>query len=223
MITSLATDRSNGISDMNYEQIVEFVGNFFESHDPIGTHLVYRYPFRKRFEHCQRCAMWAARIAQAEGVDVELVKISSLFHDIGKAVSAEEGHGDIGATICDEYLASIGYDESRRSRIVYIVRNHNRHSQPAASREEEVVRDADLLDEVGAITILWDTMACAGGKDPSYNKARDKIASGLARLKAELPGHLYTLTARRTVEDRISFVENFLKNLDYELGLRESV
>ncbi len=208
---------------MNYEQTVGFVRDFFESHDPIGTHLVHRYSFRKRFEHCQRCATWAERIARAEGVDVELVKISSLFHDIGKAVSSEEGHADVGAAICDQYLASVGYDETRRSRIVDIVRNHNRHSQPAASREEEVVRDADLLDEVGAITVLWDAMASAGEKDPSYGKARDRIASGLMRLKTELPGHLNTLTARKIAEDRTLLVEKFIKDLDYELGTSDSV
>ncbi len=208
---------------MDYEKAAGFVRDFFESHDPIGTHLVYRYPFRKRFEHCQRCATWAERIARVEGVDVELVKISSLFHDIGKALSTEERHAHLGAAICDEYLASIGYDETRRSRIVDIVRNHNRHTIPAASREEEVVRDADLLDEVGAITILWDAMACAGEQDPSYGKARDRIASGLMRLKTELPGHLSTETARKIAEESTQLVENFVKHLDYELGLRDSV
>jgi|WetSurMetagenome_2_1015567.scaffolds.fasta_scaffold106947_3 uncharacterized protein len=204
---------------MNYEQTVAFVRDFFDSHDAID----YRHPFRKRFEHCLRCAIWAERIAQAEGVDIELVKISALFHDIGQAVSPREGHGDRGAAICEEYLTSIGYDEIRRSRIAYIVRNHSQHSQPATSREEEVVRDSDLLDEVGAITILWDVMACARDEDPSYRKARDRIDSGLTRLKIELSGHLSTTTARKFAESRLLLVENFIRNLDYELGMRENI
>jgi uncharacterized protein len=211
------------INVMNYEIAEEFVRNFFGSHNPVGTSLDRQYIFRKRFEHCIRCVMWATRISKVEGADIELVSISALFHDIGKAITGDVSHGDVGATICDEYLASIGYDQIQRSKIVYIVRNHSRHTQPAVSLEENIVRDADLLDEVGAITILWDAMACAGAKDPSYIKARDKISSGLIRLKTELPGHLYTTTARTIAEDRISFVETFLKNLDYELGLSEII
>jgi len=211
---------------MDYAQMVKFVKGFFESHDPIATGLesVYRYPFRRRFEHCFRCSIWAKRIALAEGADVELTEISALFHDIGKSVSKPgQNHGQVGAKICDEYLASIGYDDERRARVVSIVRYHSRLAQKkTASLEGKIVSDADLLDEVGAITVLWDTMACATRDDsPSYEKAYDRIAGGLTRLKTELPGRLHTPMAREIVAGRMKFVETFLKNLDYELGRSE--
>ncbi len=210
---------------MDYNKMVAYVKDFFESHDAIGTELSYRYPFRRRFEHCLRCSVWARRLALVESADVELVEISALFHDIGKAVSrSEESHGEIGAKICDDYLASIGYDDTRRVKIVGIVRNHSQHAQGSdASLEEKIVSDADILDEVGAITILWDTMACAvKDDDPSYDKVHDRIHQALTNMKANLPRELlHTHAARRILKGRLSFVENFLKNLAYELGRSE--
>jgi uncharacterized protein len=208
---------------MDYEQMMAFVKDFFESHDPIGTGLAQQYPFRRRFEHSLRCAKCARQIAVAECADEELVVISALFHDIGKAVSRpEENHGEIGAKICNEYLTSVGYDDEKRTKIVRIVRDHSQHAPNADdSLEEKIVSDADLLDEVGAITVLWDAMACATRDDtPSYDKVYDRIENALARLKTNHPAP-HTLTARHILTDRLSVIENFLKNLGYELGRSE--
>jgi putative nucleotidyltransferase with HDIG domain len=206
---------------MNYEHAVEFVRSFFASHDPIATELAVRYPFRRRFEHCLRCSIWARRIAFAEGADVEIAETSALFHDIGKAVAAPaQNHGEVGAQVCDEYLSSIGYDKSKRAQIVQIVLSHSKHECAGdASLEAAVVSDADLLDETGAIMILWDAMACAGEDAPSYDKACDRIMRAYSKLKVELPDRLFTPTARQIFRERLLLIDTFLKNLMYELGL----
>jgi putative nucleotidyltransferase with HDIG domain len=210
--------------ERKYEQMVEFVKGVFESHDPIGTELTKRFPFRRRFEHCLRCSIWARRIALTEGADAELTEISALFHDIGKAMDkTPQGHREVGAQICDDYLTSISYDKSRRARVVQIVRNHSTHGHERdASLEAKVVSDADLLDETGAITVLWDAMACAGEDAPSYEKAYDRITRAYTRLKVELPDRLHTPAARQILIARLSFIHNFLKNLEYEFGRSET-
>lgn len=111
----------------DYQQMVEFVKSYFDSHDPLGTELSTRFPFRRRFDHCLRCSIWARRIALSENANVETVMISALFHDIGKSVGGEiaQNHGDVGAQICDNYFKSIAYDKDRRDIIVRIVRNHS--------------------------------------------------------------------------------------------------
>jgi putative nucleotidyltransferase with HDIG domain len=207
----------------NYEQIVQFVKDFFESHDPIGTELTMQFPFRRRFEHCLRCSIWARRIALAEGADVEITEISALFHDIGKSIDkTAQSHGEIGTQICDDYLSSIGYDKNKCAQIVQLVESHGRHGHESdASLEAKVVSDADLLDETGAITVLWDAMACAGEDAPSYEKACDRITRTYTKLKVELPDRLHTPTARQILMERLLFINTFLKNLEYELGRSE--
>jgi len=210
--------------EKEYPQMIEFVKNFIESHDPIGTGLVIRFPFRRRFEHCLRCSKWARRIAVAEGADIEICVIGALFHDIGKSVDNTQNHGAVGAEICEEYLKSIGFDIYKTMKIVEIVRNHSSHIRESdTSLESKVVSDSDLLDETGAVTVLWDAMACAGEDAPSYEKACDRIASAYARLKVDLPDKLHTATARQILKGRLDFISDFLRNLEYELGHSENV
>jgi HD superfamily phosphodiesterase len=153
--------------------------------------------------------------------------ISALFHDIGKSVEGElaQNHGEVGAQICDDYLKSIAYDKDRREIIVRIVRNHSNHDLGrSASLETKIVSDADLLDETGAIMILWDAMASAGEDAPSYEKAYEHIKWGYTRLKDELPHRpLHTVTARQILSGRLFFMDTFLKNLEYELGRSETL
>ena len=210
---------------MNDRSMLEFVRGFIESHDPLGSKLTNRFPFRRLFGHCCRCSVWARRIALAEGADVEIAEVSALFHDIGKSADqTAEGHAEVGAGLCENYLTSAGYDAGKRTQIVGIVRHHIRHAhEPDASLEAKVESDADLLDETGAITVLWDAMACAGEESPSYEKACDRIARAYEDLKAKSPDCLHTRTARQILAGRLSCMGVFLKNLEYELGRRETV
>ena len=212
------------VNNMDYEQMVEFVKDYFESHDALGTQLTYRYPFRRRFDHCLRCSIWAHRIAATEGADPEIIRISALFHDIGKSVDfATEGHGQVGAKICSGYLSSISYDQNRSAKLVQIIRNHDEYAvESNASLEAKVVSDADLLDETGAITVLWDAMACAGEDAPSYEKAFDRITGACERIKDKLPDRIHTQTARQILRERLSFLDTFPKNLEDELGRNET-
>jgi len=213
------------VNNQNYQQMIEFVKDYFDSHDPIGTELSFRYPFRRRFDHCLRVMKWAHRIALAENADVDITQISALFHDIGKSVdSTKEDHGEVGAQICEDYLKSISYDRSRGTKIVQIVRAHINHAnENDASLEAKVVSDSDLLDETGAIMILWDAMATAGKEAPSYDKAFKRIKAAHERLRINTPDRIHTETAKDILFEHLAFIDTFLKNLEYELGHGDSI
>jgi putative nucleotidyltransferase with HDIG domain len=206
-----------------HEEMLEFVKGFIESHDPIGTNLKKRFPFRKLFGHCLRCSHWARRLAAAEGAESEIAEVSALFHDIGKSVDdTVEGHAEAGAKICEDYLSSIGFDEGKRDRIVRIVRLHIEHCRGEEnSLEARVESDADLLDETGAITVLWDAMAEGAEPNCSYDSAFERIAAESKRMNALALDMYHTRTAREIAAGRRAFLASFVSNLAYELGLAE--
>jgi len=205
------------------ERISELVKEYIESHDPIGTKLGARFPFRRLYGHCVRCATWARRLAVAEGADVEVAEISALFHDVGKAVdSTVQGHAEVGADVCNEVLTSVGFDEEKKHRIVAIVRNHIHHaSDDQASLEARVESDADLLDEVGALTVLWDAMAEGTASDCSYATAFERIAQAAEHLSSKGDNAYHTQSAKRIFNERTGFLQLFVDNLGYELGRTE--
>jgi uncharacterized protein len=210
----------------DHQQMVKFVNSYFDSHDPLVTELSTRFPFRRRFDHCLRCSIWARRIALVENADADITIISALFHDIGKSVGGEtaQNHGEVGAQICDDYLNSVAYNRRKIAKITKIIRSHSNHANESdASLEAKVVSDADLIDETGATAVLWDAMACAREDAPSYEKVCDRTKMYYAKLKGTLPNRLHTTTAKQILSGRFLFVDTFLKNLEYELGRSETV
>jgi uncharacterized protein len=207
------------------QDILDFAKGFIESHDPLGTKLKTRFPFRRLYEHGVRCAHWARRIALVEGADLEIAQISALLHDIGKSVdNTREGHARTGAGICDTFLGSIGFDPAKRARIVDIVRDHIHHARwHDASLEARIQSDADLLDEVGAMTVLWDAMDEGTRPDCSYETAYERIAGVCRNHQHDGNTSYHTETARRFVHARTRFLQHFVDNLAYELGHSELV
>jgi putative nucleotidyltransferase with HDIG domain len=208
---------------MNRQETVEFVRSYFDTHDPVATDLSHRYPFRRRFDHCLGCSIWARKVAVAERANAELAEIAALFHDIGKATSdTNRDHGQLGAVIRADYLRSIQYEDSGSALIVDIVSRHSRHGSEAnATLEDRIVSDADLLDETGSIAILWDAMACALEPDPSYEKAYERSLRMTAPLMTSLPQRLHTSTGKRIAQRRFAVVNGFLQSLESELGRGE--
>jgi uncharacterized protein len=206
---------------MTVEEMIAYVRQFIEEHDPIATKLAKRFPFRRLFDHCTRTLRWAQRIQEREGGDREIVEIAALFHDAGKCVdNTLEGHARAGAAICERYLVSQGFDPDKRARIVYIVRNHVHSMRDVPlSLEAQIVRDADLLDEVGALTVLWDAMAAGAEEPQSYTIAHQRIRAAYERLKARALCSLETETGRQFYRKRLDFLGQFVRELEYELGL----
>ncbi|MEW6228845.1 MAG: HD domain-containing protein [Bacillota bacterium] len=195
-----------------YDEIVQYVRTV--------TRLSERFsqPFRDRFEHTMRVYAWARRIQRVEGGDLEIISLAVLFHDVGWD---EHGpHAEISAAIAEEYLTNASFPEEKIERIASIVRNHSSKSRVVAalSLEDQIVMDADLLDEVGAISIAWDCMATAYEENPTYQKAYERIRRYFEKSK-ERGTLLKTNAGRRFYQERLEFIQNFMANFEYELGL----
>ena len=203
------------------EKMLNFVKDFIESHDAIGTKLQRRFPFRSLYDHCFRCCKWAQRINEFEGGDPEVTQISALFHDVGKcADNTVQGHAEAGARICGEYLDSIGFDANKRDRITRIVRLHIEHCSGEESSVEGIIEsDADPLDETGAMTVLWDCMAVGAEDQQSYQIAYDRVRGAFETLQTKTRSSFHTATGWRFFEERREFLGDFVANLEFELGI----
>ena len=84
--------------------------------------------------------------------------------------------------------------------------------------EAKIESDADLLDECGAMTVLWDCMAIGAQDQQSYQAAYERIKQHYEKLSKSKPA-LLTETGRRFLNDRVAFLGQFLENLELELGM----
>ena len=88
--------------------------------------------------------------------------------------------------------------------------------QGSLSIECKVVMDAIILDEIGAISVLWDAMAVAVTDEATYKKAYYRIKNFYRINRAKIR-HLKTDVAKKEFEHRLKTIEDFLAELEREL------
>lgn len=106
--------------------------------------------------HIERVWKTAKTLSNQENVDSFVVEMSALLHDIADS-KFHNGDENIGPKRASEFLESLGIDNDRIQKIVFIIANMSFKGGKTApvtkSLEFEVVQDADRLDALGAIGI----------------------------------------------------------------------
>ena len=173
--------------------------------------------------HVQRVCRLAARIAQEEGVDPWLAAMAATIHDVGR-VSPGPGseHGLRSATMAAPLLAELGLGDEEQTAVLHAVRWHNsgRSDTPLLC----VLRDADMLDGMGAIGLMralmsknmlppYDSEALFDG-EPHRPPA---CVADQVRFQMEWIAWMNTGTGRRLATSRHAFMQLFADQIRAEI------
>ncbi len=203
-----------------HEDMICYVKDFFEKHDEYVTDLPEKLPFRSRFKHVMRVYGWAERILAAEtGADAEVVLIAAIFHDIGKGVDKNRPHALVSAEMCRHYLQEKNYQPDFIERVCSAIRNHSSKSNTDIPMpiEDSILIDADMLDESGALSVLWDSMTVALEKDPSYDKVYKRTIQNYIKSSRSI-SLFRTSAGKKYYCERIQFIKSFADSLEYEFA-----
>jgi len=107
--------------------------------------------------HIQRVFKNTLLIAKDEKVDVLVVSLGALLHDIADA-KFNDGDETVGPKMASKFLQSLEVDKKIVDHVVKIIENISYKSSLDSkklftSKELQVVQDADRLDAIGAIGI----------------------------------------------------------------------
>jgi uncharacterized protein len=106
--------------------------------------------------HIYRVWQTAKTIAKEEHVDVFIVELAALLHDIADS-KFHDGDEEVGPNKAGAFLHTIGVAEETIEHVQQIIRNMSFKASFGKltfhSKELEVVQDADRLDAIGAIGI----------------------------------------------------------------------
>lgn len=179
--------------------------------------------------HIERVWKNARKIAASETVNLLIVELGALLHDIADA-KFHDGDENIGPTKARNFLASEGTDESIINEVEMIIRHISfkggNFNKTYTSKELDVVQDADRLDALGAIGIAR-AFQYGGFKNREiYNPGipADLSMDKEAYKKSTAPtiNHFYekllllkdrmnTNTGKQMAEERHSFMEQYLE------------
>ena len=107
--------------------------------------------------HTERVFKTAKKIAQEEDVDLLIVQLAALLHDIADP-KFHNGDEEIGPKMASDFLRSQKVADENIEHVSNIIRymsfkNSLDNSTSFSSKELQVVQDADRLDAIGAIGI----------------------------------------------------------------------
>lgn len=180
--------------------------------------------------HIERVYKNSLLIAKSEKVDVFVVSLGALLHDIADS-KFHNGDDNIGPRIAREFLFKLNVDSIIIEHVIKIIENisYNKSLEGSlafTSKELEVVQDADRLDAIGAIGIAR-CFNYGGFKnralynpdiEPNLNMSKDEYKASTAPTINHfyeklllLKDRMNTKTGKKTALERHAFMELYLK------------
>ena len=179
--------------------------------------------------HIERVWRNAKLIAQSEDVDVEIVEIAALLHDIADS-KFNNGDEKIGPKKALDFLIDQDADYRIIDHVISIIENVSfkggSQKRTFNSIELDVVQDADRLDAIGAIGIAR-TFNYGGFKNreiynpeikPDLNMTKEQYKTSTAPTVNHfyeklllLKDTMNTTTGKELAENRHKFMEQYLE------------
>ena len=179
--------------------------------------------------HIERVWKNARKIAATESVNLLIVELGALLHDIADA-KFHDGDENIGPAKARNFLASVGTDESIIYEVEMIIRHISfkggNFNKTYTSKELDVVQDADRLDALGAIGIAR-AFQYGGFKNreiynpgipadltmdkETYKKSTAPTINHFYEKLLLLKDRMNTNTGKQMAADRHSFMEQYLE------------
>lgn len=179
--------------------------------------------------HIERVFKTSKTIAESEEVDVFIVSLGALLHDIADS-KFHNGDETVGPKVARNFLESLQLEKDIINHVVLIIENISfkggNTEQKFTSPELNVIQDADRLDAIGAIGIAR-CFNYGGFKDrtlydpeiaPNLNMTKEEYKNSTAPTINHfyeklllLKDRMNTETGREMAEKRHLFMESFLK------------
>jgi len=170
---------------------------------------------RDKFSHQQRLYQLAKRLAEGQAYDDDVLFAAAWLHDLGVFI----GHRpeDVDKLAAWDHIAyanrqapgilrQLGFPETRIPAVLEAIRTHLPSGTPTTF-EGTLLRDADLLEQLGAVAILRTVSKV--GRDTRFTVYADALGT-LRKNLEQLPGLLRLAAAQRLAAPRVEILRAFL-------------
>jgi uncharacterized protein len=198
------------------------------------------------FDHVIRVYNLAIYLTKGENVDLEIIKLGALLHDIAGKKELDDSSGSTdhaieGAKMAKTILKKLRYSEEKIKHIENCIISHRyRTNNRPQTQEAKIIFDADKLETVGAIGIARAFVWVGRNNAHIYRKlnpekyAKENLGGSFnGRIKDKtkhspqlnwetkdkhILKYLYTDKAKKIAEKRIDFTREFFKKLENEIN-----
>jgi uncharacterized protein len=177
----------------------------------------------EKYGHQPRLYAVTLEVGQGHRYDDDIVFAAAWLHDLGVFIGhrpedpkALKGWDNTAYAMAQapQLLDDFGFPAAKREAVIEAIRTHQPSKLPL-TMEGEILRDSDILEQLGSIGIL--RTVCKVGRDsrfPDFTSAVEALRNALASL----PGQIHLGSTRALAEPRIELLESFLSHLSIEAG-----
>ncbi len=174
-----------------------------------------------KFSHQDRLYRMAKQLAEEEAFDDDVLFGAAWLHDLGVFIGhrpedlsalAVWDHVSYAMGKSPALLERFGFPQQKIPAVVEAIRTHLPSREPTAF-EGRLIRDADILEQLGAIGVLRTVSKI--GRDTRFILFGDALGA-LRRNVEQLPGQLLLDSARRLAGHRVDFLRAFLAAAEAE-------
>jgi uncharacterized protein len=174
-----------------------------------------------KFSHQPRLYQLAKRLAEGQPYDDDVLYAAAWMHDLGVfvchrpadvAALAAWDHVAYAAREVPPILKRIGFPEGKIAAVIEVIRTHLPSTKPT-SFEGALLRDADILEQLGAIAVLRTVSKV--GRDTRFVRYADAIRILRGNVE-KLPPQLELASARRLAKPRVETLKAFLAAAEAE-------
>jgi uncharacterized protein len=175
----------------------------------------------EKYGHQPRLYALTRRIGAGLTYDDDVVFAAAWLHDLGVFIGHRPedpvalARWDNVAYALDKVpgiLASLGFPAEKIPPVLEAIRTHQPNQDPVTI-EATILRDADILEQLGAIGVL--RTICKVGRDTRYSTFTPAV-SVLRNALFDLPPRIRLDTTRAIAEPKIRILELFLDAADEE-------
>ena len=180
-----------------------------------------------KFSHQPRLYNLAKQLAGNEPYDDDVLFAAAWLHDIGVFIGhrpedpialAKWDNLEYAVEKVPGLLREFGFPWKKIPAVIEVIRTHLPSKNPQ-SFEATLLRDADILEQLGAVGILRTVSKV--GRDTRFVRFTDAVRV-LKKNATELPQQLRLESARAAARPRLSVLNSFLAAAEEELGTSDS-
>jgi len=166
-----------------------------------------------RMDHLQRVRRNSLELAKNYNVDMEVLEIAALLHDVNQPIGKKNEHVEMSVDTAKKILESCTVEKEKAEKILRIVSEHSTERiTNKSSMESKILFDADKLDGIGAVGIAR-VFSYSGQHSMSIKEAmawyRKKIDIAINALN--------TKEAKEIAKEKLAYVEDFLYRLEKDV------
>ncbi|WDV45623.1 HD domain-containing protein [Clostridiaceae bacterium M8S5] len=197
-----------------------------------------------KIDHVMRVYNLCKLIASGEeDVDIEVLSISALLHDIArvkesKDITGKVDHAILGGQMAEDLLSELGYEDAFIKKVKHCITTHRfRTGNLPNSKEAKILYDADKIDAIGAVGIARCFMLSGQFRqrlmidEPLEEYIKNNITEN-GRLKdlskhspiieyelkfKKIPSQMHTTKGKEIALERLEYMNKFYERLKNEI------